>query len=95
VQAIRDHLENKDTPVEQIQQASMDLSPAFIADVKHTFPSAQITFDRFHIVKLFNQAMDAVRKIERKEHEVLKGHKYTFLKNPDTLSNSQQQQLAE
>ncbi|KAF3977681.1 MAG: transposase [Methylococcales symbiont of Iophon sp. n. MRB-2018] len=37
-----------------------------------------MTFDRFHVVKLFNEAMDTVRKQERKEHEQLKGHKYTF-----------------
>jgi hypothetical protein len=36
--------------------------------------------------------MDAVRKGERKEHEALKGHKYTVLKNPASLSASQQQQ---
>ena len=48
--------------------------------VEH-FPKADITFDRFHIVKLLNKAMDTVRKQERKEHEQLKGHKYTFLKN--------------
>ncbi|SDX22628.1 Transposase [Nitrosomonas communis] len=71
----------------------MELSPAFIAGVKDTFPCAQITFDRFHIVKLLNQAMDAVRKAERKEHDTLKGHQYTFLKNLQSLSETQQQQL--
>lgn len=95
VQSLRDHLEAKGTPPEQIQQASMDLSPVFIAGVKDAFPNAQITFDHFHVVKLLNEAMDAVRKAERKEQDALKGHKYTFLKNPNTLSNGQQQQLAE
>lgn len=95
VQSIRDHLVAKGTPPEQIEHASMDLSPAFIAGVKDAFPNAQITFDRFHVVKLLNEAMDNVRKAERKEHDALKGHKYTFLKNPNKLSNGQQQQLAE
>jgi len=39
--------------------------------------------------------MDKVRKAERKEHEELKGHKYTFLKNPENLSETKQQELAE
>jgi hypothetical protein len=30
--------------------------------------------------------MDTVRKAERREHDLLKGHKYTFLKNPTQLS---------
>ena len=37
--------------------------------------------------------MDTVRKQERKEHEQLKGHKYTFLKN--NLSKEKQTQLTE
>ena len=39
--------------------------------------------------------MDKVRKAERKEHEALKGHKYTFLKNPGNLSETKRQELAE
>lgn len=37
--------------------------------------------------------MDEVRKKERKEHEALKGHKYTFLKNRRKLSNWQKNEL--
>ena len=93
--AIRQHLESKGVDNQQIQQASLDLSPAFISGVKESFPSAEITFDRFHVVKLLNEAMDKVRKAERKEHEALKGHKYTFLKNHENLSETKQQELAE
>ncbi len=94
LQSIRQHLESKGVDPQQIRQASLDLSPSFIAGVKESFPAAQITFDRFHVVKLLNEAMDKVRKAERKEHEALKGHKYTFLKNPDHLSETKQKELA-
>ncbi len=94
VQAIGRHLQAKGARAEQIQQVSMELSPASIAGVKATFPGAQIPFDCIHIVKLLNRAVDAVRKAERKEHDALKGHQYTFLKNPQSLSETQQQQLA-
>jgi len=93
--SIQKHLENKGVDKNQIQQASLDLSPAFISGVKESFPAAAITFDRFHVVKLLNAAMDQVRKAERKEHAALKGHKYTFLKNPANLSEVKQQELAE
>jgi transposase len=73
----------------------MDLSPSYIAGVSEHFPDSQITFDRFHVVKLLNEAMDAVRKTERKEHALLKGHKYTFLKNPNQLSDKQRDSLEE
>ena len=93
--AIRQHLESKGVDNQQIKQASLDLSPAFISGVKESFPSAEITFDRFHVVKLLNEAMDKVRKAERKEHEALKGQKYTFLKNRENLSETKQKELAE
>ena len=95
LQDIQQHLESKGVDKQQIKQASLDLSPSFIAGVKESFPSAEITFDRFHVVKLLNEAMDKVRKAERKEHEELKGHKYTFLKNHENLSETKQQELAE
>ena len=68
---IQEHLENKGVPEEQVKELSMDLSPAFIAGAAKSFPSAEIIFDRFHVVKLLNEAMDKVRQAERKEHEVL------------------------
>jgi transposase len=76
-----------------IKELSMDLSPAFIAGASQSFPSAQITFDRFHVVKLLNEAMNKVRIIERKEHAELKHHKYTFLKNKQMLPDKQRQAL--
>lgn len=95
LQNIANHLERKGAANNQIKQLSMDLSPAFIAGAAKSFPAAQITFDRFHVVKLLNEAMNKVRAVERKEHDALKGHKYTFLKNREHLSNKQETALAE
>jgi len=92
---IQQHLEYKGVPKEQITQISMDLSPAFIAGAAKSFPAAAITFDRFHVVKLLNEAMDKVRRVERIEHEALKGHKYTFLRNRENLSDKQEKSLSE
>lgn len=91
---IKHYLASRDISPKQIKQISMDLSPSYIAGAADYFPDAQIIFDRFHVVKLLNEAMDSVRKAERKEHELLKGH-YTFLKNPDHLPNHQRQALDE
>ena len=63
------------------------MSPAFISGIQCSFPQVEITFDRFHIVKVVNEAMDKVRKLERLEFAMLKGHKYTFLKSDKDLSD--------
>jgi transposase len=92
---IAKHLKFKGVQADQIKELSMDLSPAFIAGAKESFPTAQITFDRFHIVKLLNEAMNKVRMDERKEHAGLKNHKYTFLRNKENLSAKKRAALDE
>ena len=54
-----------------------------------------ITFDRFHVIKLLNEAMNKVCIDERKEHAALKNHKYTFLRNKATLSDKKRRALEE
>ena len=39
--------------------------------------------------------MDKVRRVERLEHEMLKGQKYTFLSNRQNLSDKQEKSLTE
>jgi transposase len=95
LQSIQQHLEDKGVDKEQVEQISMDLSPSFIDGAAESFPAAQITFDRFHVVKLLNEAMNQVRIAERKEHDALKGHKYTFLKNRENLSDKKEKELDE
>ena len=62
------------------------MSPAFISGILHNFKSASITFDKFHAVKIINDAMNKVRMLERRGFTMLKGYKYTFLKNDNKLS---------
>ncbi len=95
IEDIKGYLQLKKVGPQQITQASIDLSPAFISGIKKNFPEAEITFDRFHVVKLLNEAMDKVRQQERQEHDELKGHKYTFLKNQNSLSDNKKASLNE
>lgn len=75
-------LKNHGGDAENIQELSMDLGPAYISGAKKYFPSATITFDKFHIIKLLNAGVDAVRKAEQKENGTLKHMRWTLLKNP-------------
>lgn len=87
IEKLQAHLQEKGTDKSQIKQACIDMSPAFIAGISSCFPNAEITFDKFHTVKVINEAMDKVRKLERAEFAMLKGHKYTFLKQDKKLSD--------
>jgi transposase len=95
VQCLAEHLGGKGSPPERVGQVCIDMSPAFICGVAKHFPNAGITFDRFHVMKEVNKAMDELRKLEQKECKELKGHKYTLLKNPENLTEKKQNELAE
>lgn len=95
IERIATYLKSKGSPVEEVEEVSMDMSPSFIAGCLEQFPEAAITFDRFHVKKLLNVAMDQVRKLERKEHEQLKGYKYAFLRNPKSLTEAKRQEVEE
>ena len=75
------YLQEKAIAPESIKQVCIDMSPAFISGCRKNLPDAAITFDKFHVSQEVNKAMDELRKSERKGNDLLKGHKYTFLKN--------------
>ena len=78
---------------ENIKQMCCDMSPAFIKGVKGQFPEAELTFDKFHIVKVVNEAVDQVRREEQKEHPELIRSRYAWLKNPQNLTEKQANKL--
>lgn len=77
----------------QIAEACIDMSPAFIKGTADHLPNAAVTFDRFHAVKIINEAVDRVRRAEQKVETMLKGTRYIWLRNPATLSERQRATL--
>ncbi|MGV8128111.1 MAG: ISL3 family transposase [Methanothrix sp.] len=70
-----------------------DMSPAFISGIESNFENAAITFDRFHIMKLMNEAVDQVRREEQAHNANLKRTRYIWLKNPENLTSRQVKEL--
>lgn len=78
---------------EQIEQLCMDMSGAFRKGAEEQFPEAGIVFDKFHVMKLLNDALDEVRRAEQKQRPELKGSRYVWLKNPGNLTVKQEDLL--
>ena len=76
-----------------VSEVCCDMSPAFISGVLEVFPEAEITFDRFHIMQLMQEAVDKVRRQEGKTTELLKKTRYLWLKNPRALTPREQAKL--
>ena len=86
VRQFADHLEERGGDASRIKQASIDMSPAFISGVTENLTEAEITFDRFHVMKLIGDAVDEVRRAEVKARPELKGTRYVWTKNEANLT---------
>src|ERR1700722_20356037 len=71
---------------DQITEVCIDMSPAFIKGTTEHLPNAVVTFDKFHAVKIINDAVDQVRRAEQRGQMAPKGTRYIWLRNPSTLS---------
>jgi transposase len=76
-----------------IAEVCQDMSRAFQAGVAAHLPNASITFDKFHVVKLMNDAVDQVRRAEAKQRAELRRTRYLWLKNPGNLTAAQRHRL--
>lgn len=75
-----------------VEIVSMDMSAAYQKAVKEALPHADIVFDRFHVARLAQQALDEVRRsqmreLEATERKPLKGSRWALLKRCDTLDS--------
>jgi transposase len=94
VKAFTEDFKNHNGCPENIISACIDMSKAFIKGIKEELPNAEITFDPFHLIQLMNKALGEVRAEEaRLFPEVLKGSRYAFLKNPENLTEKQDETL--
>ncbi len=78
---------------EAIKELCADMSPSFISGVSERFPNADLTFDKFHIMKIINAAVDEVRRQEQKDRPELFKTRCIWLKNPERLKTSQSRTL--
>lgn len=70
-----------------IKYIATDLSAAFISSVYENCPNAVHVFDHFHVVKLMNEKLDEIRRVQYhmekdiNKRKVLKGTRYLLLSN--------------
>ena len=94
VQSFAEDLKDHGGHPAKISEVTIDMSKGLIAGVEKSLPKAQITFDKFHTVKLINEAVEATRREEQKSHEELKRSRYLWLKNPKNLRREEASRLA-
>lgn len=72
-----------------VQRCTLDMAKSFIAGAREHLPHAQVCFDPFHMVKLANEALDAVRRAEVVDEPALKRTRYHWLKDANDWSDKE------
>lgn len=94
VKAFTEDLKAHKGAPEDITAACIDMSKAFIKGIREALPKAEITFDPFHLIQLMNDALGKVRAEEaRLFPDLLHCSRYAFLKNPENLTEKQDETL--
>jgi transposase len=75
----------------KIEAVAIDMSPAYIEAVSSNLPGAWIVYDRFHLMKLYNDKLSDLRRevfheaTDKLQKNVIKGSRWLLLKNPENL----------
>jgi len=96
IEAFRKHLEEHNGKAGNIARVVCDMSRAFISGSEEQFENAVVVVDWFHVVQLFNKAVDEVRRLESRDRKLPKETRWAILKKAEgDLTEGQRKVLAE
>jgi transposase len=87
----------------KVKAVATDMGKAYIRAVRDNLPGVVHVFDHFHVVKLFNDKLSALRRelfqqaASDADRKLLKGTRWLLLKNPENLDpkRNEEQRLQE
>lgn len=85
----------------KVEFVTMDMSAAYIQEVRERAPTAEIIFDPFHVVKLAGEAVHKLRRDEARarkgtdEADVLKGSRWALLRASEKLKPEEQAKISD
>jgi len=95
IEKFGDDMKKRGCDLEGIDLICCDMWDPYLNGIGKHIPGASVVFDRFHIMKQMNKAIDKVRGAEQKENKDLKKTRFIWLKNPKNLTEKQAEQLTE
>ena len=75
----------------KVKAVATDMSKAYLKAVRENLPKAVHVFDHFHVIKLYNDKLSALRRelfralTDQGQRQILKGTLWLLLKNPENL----------
>ena len=84
----------------KIEVVAVDLAPSFTAWIMMNFPDAEIVYDHFHVIKLMNDKLNAIRRrimrsLKDYDKKALKNKRWHYVINKENLTPKAQEELEE
>lgn len=84
-----DDLQARGYEPESIDLICCDMWDPYLNGINKNLSKANVIFDRFHIMKQMNEALEKVRRAEQQHNKNLKNTRFIWLKNPKNLTEKQ------
>lgn len=83
----------------KVEFVSMDLGRPFLKWTQDNLPDAIVVHDHFHVMKLMNDKVNAVRRrtagsLDEEQKKIVKGTRFALLRNQEDLTEEEQTHLA-
>lgn len=92
IREFKTHMQKHGGSPENVLEVVCDMSTSFIPGAKEHFQEAEITVDWFHVVKLFTEALEKVRRTEQKHSGFPKSVRWAVLKGKEKVKTERQQE---
>lgn len=81
-----------------IKAVAVDLAPSYTSWIRENLPNSDIVYDHFHLIKLMNEKINAIRRTTMNQLDdhlkaKLKGQRWLFVRNIENLSESEVDKL--
>lgn len=79
-----------------VEAVAADMAPVYTQSIEENLPGADIVYDRFHIARYLNEAVEKIwssenRSLQKGNDDTLSGTKFVWLKNPENHTDNQKQ----
>jgi len=87
-------LDRRGIPREKVRNFCADMWEPYRLGITEEFPEATLMFDRYHVITLFNRAIDLVRRKEVRTVPLLKSSRWLWLRSQRKMTGNQRSDLS-
>ena len=87
-------LDQRNISREQVRNFCADMWEPYRLGITEEFPEATLTFDRYHVVTLFNRTIDLARRKEVRTVPLLKNSRWLWLRSRRKMTENQRSDLS-